>query len=417
MKIIWAALYLSILGLSHQAYAIVEKISDYPISEAPQLPLVVYDEEFAKILGQKPQLIHLADGFGFTEGPVYVTFKDSEEGYLLFTDQINDNIMILRWHGLRPYNTITPLSWSKPVVFRHPSSIADGQTADLQGRLLTAETTGRRVSITELNGEVKTLVGSYQGKPLNSPNDLVVKSDGTVWFTDPSYGCLQFPQECYLPNNVYRFDPHTKELAAIITDLKMPNGIAFSPDERILYVIDSGAIQAPRTYYEQLPHVIYAYDVSADGKSVLNQRLFTVVSPGFPDGMRLDSTGNIYVGALDGIHVYNPKAKLIGKILMPKQTANLTFGGKDNDILFICSSNSVWAIKLNARGAKPVPVIAATFIISSERPAGYKGASVKDRSSAITKAIPSSRSLTSTSFRSVGSGDEITKIAVIAGAE
>jgi gluconolactonase len=335
----------------------IENNPPYPISKSPQLPLEIYADEFSDILGIKPQLVHLADGFGFTEGPVYISIKDSQDGYLLFTDQINDNILILRWHGLAPYNQITPLSWSKPVVFRHPSNIADGQTADLEGRLLTAETTGRRVSITELNGEVKTLVGFYEGKPLNSPNDVVVKSDGTVWFTDPGYGCLQFPQECYLPNNVYRFDPKTKELQAIITSLNMPNGIAFSPNEKILYVIDSGAIQAPRTYDLKKPHAIYAFDVTEEGKRVINQRLFTTVSPGFPDGMRLDASGNIYVGALDGVQVFNPTGKLIGKILMPKETANLTFGGKDNNILFICSSNSIWAIKLNAKGAKPVPEI------------------------------------------------------------
>lgn len=328
----------------------------YPVKSTPQLPLEVFSEEFAQILGTKPQLIHVAQGFGFTEGPVYLSLKNSPEGYLLFTDQINDNILIMRWHGLQPYNQITPLSWSKPVIFRHPSSIADGQTLDLQGRLLTAETTGRRISITQLNGEVQTLVGFYEGKPLNSPNDLVVKSDGTVWFTDPSYGCLQFPQECYLPNHVYRFDPETKQLNAIITDLKMPNGIAFSPDEKILYVIDSGAIQAPRTYYEKYPHAIYAYDV-IDGRNIENKRLFTEVSPGFPDGMRLDIHGNIFVGALDGVQVFNPQGKMMGKILMPKETANLTFGGRDNNILFICSSDSIWCIKLNTKGAKAVPEI------------------------------------------------------------
>ncbi len=329
---------------------------EYPIAEKPQLPLEVYDEEFAKILGKKPELVHLAEGFGFTEGPVYVSFKGKDDGYLLFTDQINDNILIMRWHGIGPYNTITPISWSKPEIFRHPSSIADGQTADLQGRLLTAETTGRRVSITELNGEVRTLAGFYEGKPLNSPNDVIVKSDGSVWFTDPSYGCLQFPQECYLPNNVYRFDPKSGELKAVITTLKMPNGLAFSPDEKILYVIDSAAIQAPRTYYPPFPHTIYAFDLLETGE-LANQRTFAVVSPGFPDGMRLDIHGNIYVGAMDGIQVFNPAGKLIGKIRMPKETANLTFGGKDNNILFICSSDSVWAIKLHTKGAKPVPQI------------------------------------------------------------
>lgn len=196
----WRSIFLllNIFGFCHALD--VQKNPPYSISESPQLPLEVYSEEFAKILGKEPKLIHLAKGFGFTEGPVYLSIKGSEEGYLLFMDQIHDNILIMRWHGLNPYNQITPLSWSDPVIFRHPSNIADGQTVDLQGRLLTAETTGRRVSITELDGHVKTLVGFYQGKPLNSPNDLVVKSDGTVWFTDPSYGCLQFPQECYLPD-------------------------------------------------------------------------------------------------------------------------------------------------------------------------------------------------------------------------
>ncbi|MES2345710.1 MAG: SMP-30/gluconolactonase/LRE family protein [Chlamydiota bacterium] len=333
----------------------IEVNPPYPVSEVPQLPLEVYAEAFARILGDQPKLVHLADGFGFTEGPVFV--QSGLEGYLLFTDQINDNIMIMRWHGLEPYGSITPLSWSTPVVFRHPSSIADGQTADLQGRLLTAETTGRRVSITDFDGSVKTLIGFYQGRPLNSPNDLVVKSDGTVWFTDPSYGCLQFPQECYLPNNVYRFDPRTGDLQAVIQNLKMPNGIAFSPDEKILYVIDSAAIQAPRTYYEKNPHAIYAFDMTSDGQGVKGQRLFATVSPGFPDGMRLDTAGNIYVGALDGVQIFNPQGELIGKIRMPKETANLTFGGKGNNILFICSSDSIWAIKLNAQGAKSVPVI------------------------------------------------------------
>ena len=334
-----------------------EKNPPYPEAQNPQLPLEVYDSSFAEILGKEPALVHLAKGFGFTEGPVFLSLKNSDEGFLIFTDQINDNINLIRWHGMAPYSTITPASWSEPVVFRHPSSIADGQTADLNANLLSAETTGRRVSITKHDGTVETLVGSYDGKPLNSPNDLVVKSDGSVWFTDPSYGSLQFPQEAYLPNNVYRYDPKTKALTVVTGNLQMPNGIAFSPDEKILYIIDSGAIQAPRTYYYDKPHTIYAFDVSADDKTISNQREFAVVSPGFPDGMRLDAKGNVYSGALDGIHVFNPKGKMIGKIKLPKQTANLTFGGRDNNILFICSSDSVWAIKLNTTGAKPVPQI------------------------------------------------------------
>ena len=213
------------------------------------------------------------------------------------------------------------------------------------------------MSITEPDGTVRTLVGMYQGKPLNSPNDLVVKSDGTVWFTDPSYGCLQFPQECYLPNGVYRFDPKNGDLSVVTGDLKMPNGIAFSLDEKILYLIDSAAIQAPGTSYQNKAHAIYAFDVGGDGKTLSNKRTLAVISPGFPDGMRLDKEGNIYVGAMDGVHVLNPQGKLIGKVLLPKQTANLTFGGKDNNVLFICSSDSIWAIKLNTQGAKPIPIL------------------------------------------------------------
>ena len=134
----------------------------------------------------------------------------------------------------------------------------------------------------------------------------------------------------------------------------MPNGIAFGPGEKTLYIIDSGAIQAPRTYYAYQPHRIYAYDVSRDGKTLSNKRLFANVSPGFPDGMRLDARGNVYVGTLEGIHVFNPKGKLIGKFLMAKQTANLSFGGADNNILFIGSTNSIWAVKLNTTGLVPV---------------------------------------------------------------
>jgi gluconolactonase len=361
MGALLCAVFFHLLSASAQKTEILnlsyEKNPPYPEAQNPQLPLEVYDPEFAEILGKEPALVHLAKGFGFTEGPVFLSVKNSDEGFLIFTDQINDNINLIRWHGMAPYNTITPASWSEPVVFRHPSSIADGQTADLNANLLTAETTGRRVSITKHDGSVETLVGSYDGKPLNSPNDLVVKSDGSVWFTDPSYGSLQFPQEAELPNNVYRYDPKTKDLTVVTGKLQMPNGIAFSPDEKTLYIIDSGAIQAPRTYYYDKPHTIYAFDVSPDGKTLSNQREFAVVYPGFPDGMRLDAKGNVYSGALDGVHVFNPKGKMIGKIKLPKQTANLTFGGRDNNILFICSSDSVWAIKLNTTGAKPVPQI------------------------------------------------------------
>lgn len=304
----------------------------------------------------------LATGFGFLEGPVFLKNKRGSGGMLFITDQIHNSIYSMRWNGL-VNGQITSASWDPPQLFRNPSGVADGQTPDLQGNLLSAETTGRRVSITRAitanlsspDPQAPTLVGSYQGKRLNSPNDLVVKTDGSVWFTDPSYGSLQFPpQPAELPNNVYRFEPRTKQLTVVEPNLVMPNGIAFGPEEKTLYIIDSGAIQGPRTYFPYLPHRIYAYDVSADGKRINNKRLLANVAPGFPDGMRLDEKGNIYVGTLEGIHVLNPQGKLIGKFLMAKQTANLSFGGTDNNILFIGSSDTLWAVKLKTRGLVPL---------------------------------------------------------------
>jgi len=336
---------------------------EYPESETPQLTVQVLDQEFEAIVGRTPNLIPIATGFGFTEGPVFLKDSKGPGGLLFITDQIHNSIYSIRWNGLDDKGAITPSSWQAPRLFRNPSGVADGQTSDLQGNLLTAETTGRRVSITRnfeanLNSpapQAPSLVDHYQGKPLNSPNDLVVKSDGTVWFTDPSYGSLQFPpQPAELPNNVYRYNPLTRQLTVVEPGLVMPNGIAFGPGEKTLYIIDSGAIQGPRTFFSYLPHRIYLYDVSRDGRSLMNKRLFANVSPGFPDGMRLDEKGNVYVGTLEGIHVLNSQGKLIGKFLLTKQTANLAFGGRDNNILFITSSNTVWAVKLNTRGLMPV---------------------------------------------------------------
>ena len=335
---------------------------DDPESQSPQLSVVALDPEFERIVGRTPQLVPLAKGFGFLEGPVFLKDAKGPGGLILVTDQIHNSIYSLRWNGLVK-GAITKASWDPPRLYRNPSGVADGQTSDSHGHLLTAETTGRRVSITRnlnanldnLDVQAVTLVGSYKGKRLNSPNDLVVKRDGTVWFTDPSYGSLQFPpQPAELPNNVYRYDPKTKQLDVVESSLLMPNGIAFGPAEKTLYIVDSGAIQGPRTYFSYLPHRIYVYDVRADGRSLVNKRLFATVSPGFPDGMRLDSLGNVYVGALDGVHVLNPKGKLIGKFLMAKQTANLSFGGSENNILFIGSSDTLWAIKLKTRGMVPV---------------------------------------------------------------
>jgi len=346
---------------------VITNSPEYPESQSPQLTVQALDPAFEAIVGRTPNLIPLATGFGFTEGPVFLKDRKGAGGMLFVTDQIHNSIYSMRWNGLDAQGAITPASWQAPQLFRNPSGVADGQTPDLQGHLLTAETTGRRVSITRDFGtnlkspdpQAPTLVDRYQGKMLNSPNDLVVKSDGSVWFTDPVYGSLQFPpQPAELPGNVYRYDPVSRQMSVVEPSLMMPNGIAFGPGEKSLYIIDSGAIQGPRTYYPYLPHRIYVYDVGRDGKQLLNKRLFADISPGFPDGMRLDENGNVYVGTLEGIHVLNPQGKLIGKFLMAKQTANLTFGGADNNVLFIGSSDSIWAVKLKTRGLAPVRTMA-----------------------------------------------------------
>lgn len=356
-----ACLPSSPLARSCRAVPLVSHPDD-PESQAPQLRVHVLDPEFERIVGRTPQLVPLATGFGFVEGPVFLKDRQGPGGLILLTDQIHNSIYALRWKGLVD-GAIRPASWEAPRLYRNPSGVADGQTVGLGGELLTAETTGRRVSMTrdpraidaDVGVQAETLVDHFQGKRLNSPNDLVVKSDGTVWFTDPSYGSLQFPpQPAQLPNNVYRYDPRSKRLTVVDSSLKMPNGIAFGPGEKSVYIIDSGAIQGPRTYFSYLPHQINVYDVQPDGRTLANKRLFATISPGFPDGLRLDSNGNVYVGALDGIHVLNPRGKLIGQFRMAKQTANLTFGGTENNVLFIGSSDTLWAIKLNTRGLVPV---------------------------------------------------------------
>ena len=341
---------------------VIRNNPDRPSSTPPQLPVQSFNPTFTAIVGRTPKLVPLATGFGFLEGPVFLKDSTGPGGLVLMTDQIHNSIYAMRWNGL-VRGQIAPQSWEKPTLFRNPSGVADGQTADRDGNLLTAETTGRRVSITRAfsanrrspDPQAPTLIGTFAGKRLNSPNDLVVKTDGSIWFTDPSYGSLQFPpQTAELPNNVYRYDPRTHQLSVVENSLMMPNGIAFGPNEATLYIIDSAAIQGLGTYFSDLPHNIYVYDVANNGRTLTNKRLFATIGPGFPDGMRLDENGNLYVGTLEGIHVMNPKGRLIGKLLLGRQTANLTFGGANNDILFIGSSDTLWAIKLNTRGLVPV---------------------------------------------------------------
>ena len=289
----------------------------------------IYDERFRAILPEELRLVRHHTGMDWAEGPVYVADGD----YLLWSDIPNDRIL--------RYSDADGVS-----IFREPCGYTNGHYLDAQGRLLSCEHGGRRVSRTEADGSVTTLADNYQGKRLNSPNDLAVKSDGSIWFTDPPYGILSDRQghkaeselgACY----VFRLDPEGGELEIVADDFDRPNGIGFSPDESVLYVADTGE-----------PGHIRAFDV-VDGRELANSRVFAVVSPGKSDGFRADTEGNIFTSARDGVHIYSPAGELLGKILLPENAvANCCFGGPERNRLFITADKSLYSVVLNAQGAQ-----------------------------------------------------------------
>ena len=297
----------------------------------------VIHDDFKPLLKPGAELVKIADGMGFTEGCCYVPNGD----FLIWSDLPNDRMM--RWSERDGVS-----------VLRQPCRNTNGHAIDLQGRIVSCETSGRRVSRTELDGTVVTLVDSYQGGKLTSPNDVCVKSDGSIWFTDPDYGHLDPTVGHGQPaeqdrNRVYRFDPESGELEAVAEDFDKPNGIAFSPDESILYVGDTG-----RTDGEDRNHHLRAFDV-ADGRRLENSRVFAVVDPHVPDGFRVDVHGNVFVSAGDGVQVFRPDGELLGKIHTPEAAANLSFGTPDRRTLFITATSSVWAIEMNTSGALRPP--------------------------------------------------------------
>jgi len=266
----------------------------------------------------------IATGFGFTEGPAW-----HPDGYLLFTDIPGNSIY--RW---------TPDG--KVTEFRSPSGHSNGLTFDRQGRLVACEHSNRRVSRTEKNGRIVTLASKYEGKKLNSPNDAVVRSDGSIYFTDPPYGL----SSAYgLPGieelgfrGVYRLMPDGRTLELLVDDIYSPNGLAFSPDEKVLYVAD--------TEWSN----IYAFDVSTDG-ALANRRLFASMIGG-PDGMKVDVKGNLYVTTgLPAVRVYDSRGNDLGAIDIPEMTRNCAFGGAENKTLFIAASTSVYRIQLKVQGS------------------------------------------------------------------
>jgi len=235
-------------------------------------------------------------------------------------------------------------------VFRSPSQFANGNTSDAMGRLISCEHLGRRVSRTEHDGRCVTLADRYQGKRLNSPNDVVVKSDASIWFTDPDYGIIadyeggraeREQDGCH----VYRIDPDHGAVTRVADDFHHPNGLAFSPDERQLYVADSGFTEGP-----QHPRHIRVFDVQADGKTLGASRVFATCPDGFFDGFRIDRAGRLWASCAAGVLCYSPDGRLIGRIRVPEMVANLTFGGQARNRLFICGTTSLYAIYLKING-------------------------------------------------------------------
>ena len=280
--------------------------------------------EFQKIVAPGSKLERLATGMKFTEGPVWLK---PDGGYLVFSDIPSDELK----------------KWSAKdglTVFRKPSFNANGNTVDRQGRLISCEHTGRRVSRLEADGSWQTVVDQCDGKKFNSPNDAVVKSDGTIWFTDPPYGLPGGATKEQDGNYVFRFDPKTKATTVVVKDCDMPNGLCFSPDEKKLYVADSGK-----------PHHLRVFDVQKDG-TLTDGAVFGVIDQGVPDGIRCDAPGRVFSSAGDGVHIFAADGKLIGKILVPEAPANLGFGGPDGKTLFITAQTSLYSIQLLTHGAK-----------------------------------------------------------------
>jgi gluconolactonase len=234
-------------------------------------------------------------------------------------------------------------------VVRADANVANGMALATDGRLVVCEQHPAAIRLVDrATGRAETLVDSWRGLRLNSPNDVITKSDGTIWFTDPSYGHLQgFRPAPEVGDFVYRYEPATGRLSVVADSFDKPNGIAFSPDESILYVTDSGANQEPGSYYVDRPHHVVAFDV-IDGRHLGPARLFAVTTPGFPDGLKVDSTGRVYVSAASGVLVFDPGGDLLDEIEL-FGSVNFTFGGPDGDVLYVTTDDAVWAVQLDER--------------------------------------------------------------------
>jgi gluconolactonase len=300
----------------------------------PDPAFKILDARFAAIVLGNTPVQRIAGDCLFTEGPVW--FGDGR--YLLWSDIPNDRIM--RWEE----------ETGAISVFRKPSNYANGNTRDRQGRLITCEHDSQHLTRTEYDGAITVLAESFDGKRLTGPNDVVVKSDGSIWFSDNGAGTRgnylghTLPRE--LPFRVYRIDPATGAITVAVGDMQRPNGLCFSPDEKLLYVVDTPG--GDKT--------VHVYDIVEDGTKAVNGRVFFNQMPGYADGIRCDTQGNVWCGfsggeGEDGVAVYAPDGTLIGRILLPERCANVCFGGRKRNRLFMAASQSVYACYVEAQGA------------------------------------------------------------------
>jgi gluconolactonase len=310
------------------AFAAWEESARYPDPR-----IITLDPSFARYRIAQTSVERLYTGTRWSEGPVWM----GDWRCVLWSDIPNNRIM--RWDE----------ATGRTSVYRSPSNNSNGLARDREGRLVTCEHNGRRITRTEHDGSITVLADKFDGKPLNSPNDVVVKSDGTIWFSDPAAANFD-PYEgrvekAELPTNVYRLDPKTARLTVAAGDIR-PNGLAFSPDEKILYL----------AHNEPQPRVIRAYDVMDDGKLANPRVAVSGDSTNIFDGFRVDTFGNLWCGAgygeeYDGVAIYNPQGKKIGRISLPERCANLCFGGVRKNRLFMAASHSLYSLYVNTQGA------------------------------------------------------------------
>jgi gluconolactonase len=305
-----------------------------PVVRNPDPNIKILDPRFAALVLGNAAIERIADGCRFTEGAVW--FGDLR--CLLWSDIPNDRIM--KWEE----------ETGAVSLFRKPSHYANGNTRDRQGRLITCEMDSQRLTRTEYDGTITVLAESFDGKKLTGPNDVVVKSDGSIWFSDNGAGIrgnyLGHKATAELPYRVYRIDPRSGQIAVAVGDMERPNGLAFSPDENRLYVVDTPG-------GTKTTHV---YDVVDDGTRVANGRVFFDATPGYADGIRCDTEGNVWAGFSggedqDGVAVFAPDGKLIGRILLPERCANVCFGGPKRNRLFMAASQSIYSLYVEAQGA------------------------------------------------------------------